>query len=135
MSQSNSRQRLFYTVMSAKAATGIGNVLYCSDFRNAIVTISTTGSANMTIKCQGSIGQNSPTFTSAASPTNQWDYVQMVDLQDGNPVNGDTGVVLTGTDDTRTFEVNTNALDYITFNVTARSAGSVTITAILTDNA
>lgn len=129
------RQRLLYTIMSAKAATGIGNTIYCSDFRNAIVTIATTGSANMTIKCQGAIGNTAPTFSSASSVTNPWDYVQMVDLQDGNFLAGDTGMVLTGTDDVRQFEVNINALDYINFNVTARAAGSVTITIILTDNA
>jgi len=46
----------------------------------------------------------------------------MVDLQDGSAINGDTGFVATGTDDFRIFEVNINTLNYITLNVTARSA-------------
>lgn len=120
--------------MDAKATTGIGNVLDVRDFRNCVVSIATASSANMTIKCQGAIGDTNPTFTSAASATNAWDYVQIVDLQNGSAVDGDTGVVLTGTDDCRQFEINVNSLDYVTFNVTALAAGSVTIKAVVTDD-
>lgn len=130
------RQRLFYTIMSAKAATGVGNTIYCSDFRNAIVTIATAGSpaATLTVNCKGATGNSAPTFTSAASSTNMWDTVQMIDLQDGNPINGDTGLGFTATNEVRQFEVNINALDYINFDVTAFTQGTVTITIILTDN-
>ena len=60
--------------------------------------------------------------------------MQMVDLEDGAPVDGDTGFVVTGTDDFRQFEININSLDYINFSVTARSAGSVTVEVVVTDN-
>lgn len=58
----------------------------------------------------------------------------MVDLQNGAAVDGDTGFVVTGTDDFRQFEINVNSLDYICFRVTARSAGSVTVSCVVTDN-
>jgi len=121
--------------MSAKATTGVGNTIPCSDFRNAIVTIASASSASLTIKCQGAMGNSAPTFSSASSASNPWDYVQMIDLQDGSAINGDTGIVFSGTDDVRQFEVNTNALDYLNFSITARSAGSVTVTVVVTDNA
>ncbi len=63
-----------------------------------------------------------PDFAAAQTVTNNWDYIQMIDLNSGSSVVGDTGMVCTGTDDFRLFEVNINSLDYINFNVTARSA-------------
>lgn len=128
-----------YNVMDAKATTGVGTTIDVRDFRNCVVRIGTASSANLTVKAQGAVATLSaentpPTFSSAQSVSNHWDYVQMIDLQDGSPVNGDTGFVVTGTDDFRLFEININSLDYINFNITARSAGSVTIDVILTDN-
>ena len=58
----------------------------------------------------------------------------MIDLNDGTPINGDTGFVVTGTDDFRLFEVNINGLDFLNFNVTARSAGAVTVVVQLSNN-
>lgn len=58
----------------------------------------------------------------------------MVDLEDGSAIDGDTGFVVAGTDDFRQFEININSLDYLAFTVTARSAGSVTIEVVVTDN-
>lgn len=128
-----------YKILDAKATTGIGNTIDVRDFRNCIVKIGTASSANLTVKAQGSVASAAtpdtpPTFSSAQSVTNHWDYVQMVDLEDGNPVDGDVGFVVTGTDDFRQFEMNINSLDYINFNVTARSAGSVTVEIVVTDN-
>lgn len=122
------------TIMDAKASAGIGNDKLVSDFRNAVVSISTTGGANMTIKCQTALGSSLPNFAAAQTPTNAWDYAQMVDLEDGNPIEGDTGIIFTGVDDTRQFEVNTNSIDWLNFNVTAYAAGAVTIKLTLTDN-
>lgn len=112
--------------MSAKDDTGIGNVIYVGDFRHAIITINTASSANATIKAQGAISGTAPTFTSAQSPSNAWDYIQMKDLEDGSTIDGDTGLAPAGTDDQRIFEVNVNALQYLTLNITAISAGNIT---------
>lgn len=125
--------------MTAKAATWVGNTINVTDYRNAVVKIGTASSANLTVKCQGAIAspltsEVAPNFASAQSVANHWDYVQMIDQQDGNPVSGDTGFVVTGTDDFRLFAINIDNLDFLNFNVTARSAGSVTIEVQLTDN-
>lgn len=128
-----------YKILDAKATTGIGNTIDVRDFRNCIVKIGTASSANLTVKAQGAVASSAtpntpPTFSSAQSVSNHWDYVQMVDLQNGAAVDWDTGFVVTGTDDFRQFEMNINSLDYINFNVTARSAGSVTVEIVVTDN-
>lgn len=116
-----------YTIMDAKAATGIGNIIYVGDFRHIILSFNTASSANLTAKVQGSIAEDAPTFTSAQSATNSWDYVQIKDLEDGTSIDGDTGFAPAGTDDHRMFEVNTNGMRWITVNITARSAGSLTV--------
>ena len=121
------RQVLHYTVLDAKATTGVGNTIDVRDFRNAVIKIGTSGSANLTVKIQGAIASPSndflaPDFASAQSVTNHWDYVQAIDLNDGTPLNGDTGFVVTGVDDFKNYEVNINGFDYINLSVTSRSA-------------
>ena len=135
------RSPIAYQVFTAQAATGNSNTFFAGDFRNAVVTINTAGSANMTIKFQGALaavgaasGSQAPDFTAAQSATNRWEYIQVVDYQSGAQIDGDTGIVLSGTDDNRIVEFNTNAVDYISVQVSARSAGSVTSTITLTDN-
>ena len=77
-----------YKILDAKATTGIGNTIDVRDFRNCIVKIGTASSANLTVKAQGAVASAAtpntpPTFSSAQSVSNHWDYVQMVDLQNG----------------------------------------------------
>lgn len=133
------RQVVHYNILDAKAATGVGNTIAVRDFRNCVVRIGTASSANLTVKAQGAVALPStnytaPNFAAAQTVANLWDYIQMIDLQNGNPINGDDGFVVTGTDDFRQFEININGLDFINFSVTARSAGSVTVDVQLTSN-
>jgi len=130
------RNRKIYTIMSAKAATGIGNFIDVKDFRNCVICIATSDSSNSTVKCVGSIGDDAAAFASAQSPTNAWDYIELANLADSSaPVRGATGVVTTGTDVCRLYEANINGIDWLTFNITAYSAGKVTITITAVDNA
>jgi hypothetical protein len=116
--------------MDAKAATGIGTPLYVKDFRHIVVTINSAGSANLTVKAVGAISEAFPDFTAAQSPTNRYDFINMRDYEDNSKVDGDDGLVLSGTDDQRMFELNTNGLTWINFRITARVAGNVTIKAV-----
>lgn len=115
------------TIMNAKDATGIGNYIDVSDYQHAKVSIATASSANLTIKCQGSIEDASPDFSSAQSAANMWDYIDMVDDQNNTSIDGDTGIAFAGTDDVRMLEVNVNGLKWLSFRITARSAGSATV--------
>jgi hypothetical protein len=114
-------------MLNAAAATGTGIVMDIGDFRNFVIGISTSGNANFTLKVQGSIQTLAPDFTSAASPTNMWTYIQSIDLADQSTVAGATGIVATGTDLNRTLEVNVNLLRWVTVTVTAYSAGAITV--------
>ena len=134
----SNRDSKTYSLFVAKGATGVSNAIFSKDFRNAVVTLNTANSANMTVKFQGAIvgsdGAAAPDFSAAQSSTNQWDYVQAIDLQSGAQVDGDTGFVVTGTDDHKIYEFNTNHLDYISLRITARSAGDITADITLSNN-
>ena len=114
-------------IMSAKAATGSGTVLDVSDYDIITLAFDTATSANLTCKVQGSLATDAPTWGSAQSPSNQWDYLQMKDLENGSSIDGDTGFAVTGTDDNRIFEVNVSAMKWLNLIITARSAGSLTV--------
>lgn len=116
-----------FPILSAKAATGSGNVIDVSDYDHVVIAVHTADSANLTMKVQGSIADTAPTWANAQSVSNPWDYVQIKDLEDGSSVDGDVGFAPAGTDDHRLFEINVNGLKWLNLIVTARSAGSVTV--------
>ena len=137
------RQNEFYTILNAEDTKDTVLAIPCGDFRHAIFYLATDGGgdANFTVKFQGSIGKGiganmdvAPTFSSAASVTNMWDYIEVVDLEDGSTIDGDTGVSSAGADDYRIFEANVNGLQYISARLTARSAGEVTVVVRLFNN-
>ena len=100
------------------------------DFRHLLVEIATDGGgdAAMTVKCVGSIEEGAPDFAAARSPSNMFEFIQMVDKQaSGSGLDGDTGFVVATADDYRVFEVNTNALYWLSFLPTAGSEGEITI--------
>jgi len=130
------RQNEYYTVLNAKGATGAGIAVPCGDFRHAIFYFATDGGgdAALTVKFQGSIGKGigsnmdvAPAFGSAASVTNMWDYIEVVDLEDGAAIDGDTGISVATADDYRILEANINGLQYLCARVTARTEGEVTV--------
>lgn len=113
-------------------------ILLVEDFRNCIFSVETTGSANFTLKPAGSLGkpvsaQNShgdtPNFAATQSPSNPYSFLQIINLDTAAAVNGATGVTSAGTDLHNMYEVNINAVKYLTFVLTAWSAGALTVKA------
>lgn len=133
------RNRNLYTPamtgFNAKAATGAGNIINVMDFRNAMIAVGTASSANMTIKVQVGLGDTAPDFGSAASATNRWSYADLALTNNGGTItDGDTGLVWSGTDAVQIAEVNTNGIDWMCLNMTARAAGTATAETTLTTN-
>lgn len=104
------------------------------DYKVVVISLSTAGNANFTMKCQGSSRDEAPEFADAASATNPWSYIQMVNLDDGDTIDGTTGTGPTGTDINKQYEVNTNALSWICFDFTTITAGKAQIVASGFDN-
>lgn len=132
------RNRQYYgttSIFSAKAATGDSATIDVKSFRNAVFSLGTASSAQMTLKVKGGIGDSAPDFSAAASATNRWAFVDLALSNDGGAItDGDTGIVFTGTDGVRIFEVNTNGIDWVALSVTAYTAGSVTADLVITEN-
>lgn len=124
-----SRDTIYKTILSAKAATGTGTAMNVEDFRHAVLALVGAGTSVLTVKIQGSIQKERPDFSAAQSATNQWDYVQIIDLEDASAIDGDSGVALAADEAGRQFEVNTNGLVWLCATVTAYTSGNVTILA------
>jgi len=110
----------------------IGRNIFVGDFRHCILSFDGSSNANMTVKFQGSIGDSTtndatPDFSATQAYNNQWEYIEVIDLESGSAIDGDTGVAQTGTNDHRMFEMNINGLRWINAIVTAWSAGATTI--------
>lgn len=117
----------FDTILDAKAATWVWITIPVTDFKHIAVQVWTASSANLTCKCQWAIWTTAPTFSSAATVANHWDYVYMYNYQTGTWLAGDTWFVVAWTDAFENYLINTDWLDFITFIVTARSAWNVTV--------
>ena len=115
--------------MAEVATTAAGTALDVSEYRNVIFAVATDGGGdyNGTIKFQGAIMETEPTWASAQSKANIWDYIEVVDLEDGTALDGDTGMVVAGADDVRLFEMNTNGLTWVNARQTARAAGEINV--------
>lgn len=111
-------------VLDAKAATGAGNKILCADFRHLDLVIATLGMGagdTLTVKIQGSSAEEAPNFGAAKTISNEWDYIQVIDKEDGSTVDGDVGIAFADSDDLRKLTVNVDGLMWFTVNVTAIS--------------
>ena len=113
------------SVITSKSSAGAGLAMLVSDFRHLIFSLNTTGSANMTIKVYGSIQETAPAWTSSASVTNQYSPISIYDLDTTIGITGSTGIVLTGTDVNKLYQINTDGLVWINIVITNYSAGTV----------
>jgi hypothetical protein len=114
-------------IMLAKAALGIGSAKLVEDFKTVIMQLSGITTPTATIKFQVSYADEMPDFNAAQSVSNPWDYIEVVDLQDGTVIDGDTGVAFTGSADFRQFELNTNGARWVNAVITAYTAGAYTV--------
>ena len=95
--------------LSGATANGVGSFVDVRDYKNVTITVYTSGSTNATIKFAVSNALKVPTFSSAPSTTNVYDYVQISPVNSqltANLLSGSTGIVLTGTDIVKLYEVN-----------------------------
>lgn len=118
------------------------NIPMVSEWRNIILQIGTTGTATLTVKIAGSLGiigatgisSASPNFAGTVSPTNPYTFLQAINLDTGAAVNGATGIAASGADINLQFEINVNAMEYITLIPTAWTQGAITAKMLLADN-
>jgi hypothetical protein len=119
--------------MYTATTTGVSSAIRVGQYRNIVFAVTASSTPAMTIKFQGSTSNESPDFSIAANEDNHWDYIQVTDLQNGVPVFGDTGLVISAAD-LRIFEANTNGLKWVSVNTTAFTSGTTTVDVTLFNN-
>lgn len=102
-----------------------GKAIMTEGFEHIQFMLNTANSANLTLKFQGSNQEEMPDFNAAQSPTNEWEYIDIDDLEDKSSIDGDTGISPAGTDDNRMFAVNVDSLRWVCVAVTSWTAGSI----------
>lgn len=122
------------TLLDNVSSTGESNGLNVKDYRHIVLAVGTSNSADLTVQVQGAIDDEQPDWSSSPSETNLWSYIAVKDLEDQSTIEGDTGITRSGTDDTQLVEVNVNALNWLAVDVTAYSAGNVTVKAVAYGN-
>lgn len=118
-------------VFTAKGGTGTGNSILIQDYEYVVFKLATASNANFTIKFQGSNSETAPDFSAAQTVANHWDYIATIDYLSGSVIAGGTGYSSAGTDVFKLIQANTTGLKWVCATITARSAGTITVTASL----
>ena len=95
-------------------------------YRNLGITLASTASSG-TVKFACSLADDAPTFSDPQSATNTYDYVEIIDIENGTSIDGDTGIVLENTTDVRLFEVNANNFRWCTALLSGTVSGTTTV--------
>lgn len=115
-------------LLNAAAANGASTPANFVSFRDVELQLAQVGFTG-TIKFAVSNADAAPDFSAAASATNPWDYVQVVDQIDGSSIAGGTGIASVTVTAVRNLELNTNAFKWVGAVISGYSAGSVTLKA------
>lgn len=102
------------------------------DYRNVVFKVITTGFSG-TLNFYHAEYDTAPDLSASASATNPWAAAQSVNLDTGALVSGTTGYTYTTNTAVEYFELNTNLNVWAGAKYT-RSAGTITIEVILSDN-
>ena len=124
------------TILDAAVANGVGNSINIGGYTNKEVTLDTDGSglATMVIKFQISYQDEAPDFNAARAVDNQWDYCAVRDREDNSVIDGDTGITVSGADDHRHFNLETNSAEWVNCIISGYSAGAVTVKIRMSNN-
>lgn len=107
--------------------TTTGNAFLVKDLRHVVFAVDTEPNTTTTVQFVGTILNTVPDPTATQSATNQWDYIQVVDLEDGSSLDGDTGFVLVAGEDHKMLEANVNLLTWIVPIITTQDSGTTTV--------
>lgn len=127
------RENTYETNILTATTTGAGDGLSVVYYRNIGISVATQA-ATGTLKFQASLADTEPAWGSAQSPTNAWDYVQVVDTEDGSAIDGDTGITLANTTDVRMFESNSNNYRWFNAIMSGSVSGTTTVNVKPADN-
>lgn len=126
-------RRVSDIVINEVTTTTPGSFRDVSTYKNVVFAVHGT-SATATVKFIGSVQSTAPNTASASSSTNSYEYLSFTDLQSNASTIGDTGLLFTGTSDTRYIQVNTDLIKWITPVVTSYTTGTISVIQLIGDN-
>lgn len=121
----------YKVLYNTTAADGVGDAMYVKGRRHLILELGASGISgeSCVVKIQASSQEDRPTFSSAASPTNSWAYIQVIDLEDGSAIDGTTGITVNA-DGLNRYEIQSNGATWVDIIISATS-GTFTLFARL----
>ena len=120
------------TIFDGAVADGAGTSINVEGYEKIFLQLGSandaaTDPANLTIKFVGSMSNAAPTFSAARSVTNNFEYIDVLDLQDGASIDGDTGIAFAAANDIRNLEINLGGLRWINAVISSYVAGALTL--------
>ena len=121
------------TIFNATTTASVGDGQSIVYYRHIGITVATEATTG-TLKFQASLADTEPDWSAAQSLTNTWDYIQVVDSEDGSTIDGDTGITLANTTDVRQFEANSNNFRWFNADLSGSVSGTTTVKIKPADN-
>ena len=125
-------QVLLPTTLEVATSTGIT----VSSYQNVGFTVSTLSTSG-TVKFGCSMMDSLPTFATLPTASNRWQYVDVIDLQDGASIDGNTGIVFAlGSTTIRQVVINNNVFKHCAsfFTPSTGNIGSTTVRLLPVNN-
>lgn len=120
-------------------------LMLITGFRDTVLQVDTDGTATMTLKAVGSQGIAPslakaprgayPNIGATVGPANPYSFLQLINLDSAASLAGSTGLVISGADVNNQYEINVNAMRWVTVIPVSWSAGSLSIRALNVTNA
>lgn len=120
-------------VLTNATTTANGSVVSVVYYRNVGLTLAADNSSG-TLKFACSYQDVVPNFGATATSSNAWDYVDVIDMEDGASIDGDTGITLAGTTEVRQFEINSNGFRWCTALLSGSVSGTTNVRIKPSDN-
>ena len=114
-------------VFSAQGGDGAGTAMNVDAFDELIVQIGTVDNADATMKHYGSVSATEPTWGSAASDTNMYTGVRLINLNDNSSVIGETGEAFGGVDVVKHYKINVSGMRWYNAIISSFVAGKMTV--------
>lgn len=112
----------YKVLFNAAASDTIGDAMYVKGRQHLILDLGATGISgeSCVVKVQASSQEDKPTFSSASTPTNSWDHIEVIDLESGDPIDGTTGITVNA-DGTARYELQSNGATWVNIVISSTS--------------
>lgn len=127
----NTAQYALDQLTTDSGAGSYTQMVFCEDYKNLkLEFLKAWSSCTMTVKVYQSDSEDRPDLWAAASATNKYTTIQVVDWKTGTAVNGDTGIAIT-TDGIDVYSVNVDWARWIGLVCTAFTKGTLDVVATM----